>query len=139
MSGFHYTVIQVSNYTSGFAMERVTARVNAFFAANGPFTQTHSRWANFSLESPGSVVALNGNNFIITDCDLYGSYNVLQSMASNTKTGCVATSWPNSCHGATYGYIARNAIWNGGASHFMNQWRQVRAWGGGALCSISMA
>ncbi len=35
--------------------------------------------------------------------------------------------WPNNCHGASYGYFARNTLFNGGTAHFMNQWMQARA------------
>lgn len=119
-----------------WALERVTMRANAFFAQNnagtfgpaappGVQTVTHGRSANWTLQSPGNGVQLNARNFRIVNCDLWTTYNAITSFASNGKAGCNGKTWPNSCHGATFGWIADNAIHHGGASHFMNQWRQV--------------
>jgi hypothetical protein len=110
-------------------------RANAFFAQNNPGTQTRGRWSNWTLEQPGNFLQVNGRNFHVTDCDLWSTYNVITSMASNAKTACNAKSWPNACHGASYGRIAGNLLYNGGASHFMNQWRQAS----GAVCERGSA
>lgn len=128
ITAFHYHVFSVSNFTDGFALERVTLRANAFFAGNNagtPGVQTHGRWANWTLEQPGNAIQLNGRNFAILNNDIWSSYNAITSFDSNSKVGCAGTSWPNSCHGATFGHIADNIVHHGGASHFMNQWRQV--------------
>jgi hypothetical protein len=127
VTAFHYHVIAVSNYTNGWALERVTMRANAFFAGNNAGTvgvPTHGRYANWTLEQPGNGIQLNAKNFRILECDLWTSYNAITSFASNGKAGCNGKTFPNSCHGATYGWIADNTIRHGGASHFMNQWRQ---------------
>ena len=125
ITGFHYHVVAASNFSDGFFMERVTMRANAFFAQNNPGTATHGRYANWSLEQPGNGLQVNAKNWRVLDCDLYTSYNAITSFASNGKAGCNGRSWPNSCHGATYGWVADNRIAHGGASHFLNQWRQV--------------
>lgn len=128
VTAFHYHVIAVSNFTDGWALERVTMRANAFFAGNNAGTvgvPTHGRFANWTLEQPGNGIQLNAKNFRILSCDLWTSYNAITSFASNGKAGCNGKSWPNSCHGATYGWIADNVIRHGGASHFMNQMRQI--------------
>jgi hypothetical protein len=136
ITGFHYHVFSVSNFTDGFAMERVTLRANAFFAQNnagtfgaaaprGVQTVTHGRSANWTLEQPGNAIQLNAKNFRIVGCDIWATYNAISSFNTNGKASCVGATWPNSCHGATFGYIADNSVHHGGASHFMNQWRQV--------------
>ena len=63
ITGFHYIVFLVSNYTSGFFMDRVVGRANAFFANNNagsigiPGTQPfRGRWANWTLQQPGNFV-----------------------------------------------------------------------------------
>ena len=68
ITGFHWHVFEVSNFSDGFALERVTLRANAFFAGNkaGTFgVQTHGRYANWTLDAPGAGVMLNAKNFRI--------------------------------------------------------------------------
>ena len=136
VTAFHYHIVAASNFTDGFVMDGVTIRANAFFAGNnagtfgegappGVQTVTHGRSANWTLEQPGNCLQLNARNFAITRNDMYCTYNAITSFASNGKTPCAGTSWPNSCHGATFGYLGDNVVRHGGASHFMNQWRQV--------------
>ena len=126
ISGFHYHVIYVSNYTRGFFLDRVIARVNAFFAQNNPFTQTHGRWSNYTLEQPGNLIQMHGTNWRITNCDLYSTFNVLTSFNVNGKIPCDPGNYfPNNCHGSSFGYVADNIVYNGGASHFMNQWMEI--------------
>lgn len=122
-SAFHNIIIGVPNTTVGFLMRRVRTRVNAFASSNGVFTSTHNRWANWTLEQPGPLLALHGRIFEVTDCDLFSTYDVIQSMTTNWM--CNKAVWPNNCHGAFFGVVARNRIYNGGAAHFTNQWNQV--------------
>ena len=63
ITGFHYMVFLVSNFTDGFFMDRVVARANAFFASNNAGTigvpearSTRGRWANWTLSQPGNFV-----------------------------------------------------------------------------------
>ena len=125
VTGFHYHVLAASNYTDGFHLERVTLRANAFFASNGPGSTTHGRAANWTLEQAGNGLQVNARNWRVLNCDLHTTYNAITSFASNGKAGCNGKTWPNSCHGAEYGRVADNTIAHGGASHFMNQWRQM--------------
>jgi len=136
ITGFHFSVFKASNYTDGWALERVTLRANAFFAGNnaGTFTGsvptsvqtvTHGRSANWTLEQPGCAVRVNAKNFRILQNDIWATYDAITSFSSNEKAPCNGASWPNSCHGATFGWVADNVVHHGGASHFMNQWRQV--------------
>lgn len=126
ITGFHFHVIYVINYTRGFFLDRVVARVNAFFAQNNPFTQTHGRWSNWTLEQPGNLVQMQGSNWKITNCDLYSTWNVVTSFNVNGKIPCDPGNYfPNNCHGSSFGYMGDNMVYNGGASHFMNQWMQI--------------
>lgn len=78
---------------------------------------TRGRATNFTWQSVGNVVQINARNYEITDCDLYGAFNVISSQ----RLGCMAKVWPGNCHASYYGYIARNTIYNGGSAHVMNQ------------------
>ena len=121
VTAFHYTVIEASNATvDGFEMDRVVARVDAFFAQNNAGTQTHGRYANWTLEAPGALLLVTARNWRVVGCDLFSTYNGITSMATSTKAPCNANSWPNGCHGASYGRVADNVITAGGATHFMN-------------------
>lgn len=44
---------------------------------------------------------LNGVNGEVTDCELYGTYDVVSSQ----RASCSDTTWPNNCHGAFYLYM----------------------------------
>ena len=68
---------------------------------------------------------MHANNWRITNCDLWSTFNVLSSATYNPKIQPVCTSFPNNCLGTTYGYVADNILRNGGASHYMYLWRQV--------------
>lgn len=127
ITAFHNIVFDAGNTTNGFWLQRVRVRANAWLSQNGAFIPTHNRFLNVtSWEQLGPVVELNAINFFIEDCDLYGSYNVIDSQrGSFAGKGCPHNTWPNNCHGAHYGVVARNKIYNGGAGHFMNQWNHV--------------
>eukprot|EP00041_Stephanoeca_diplocostata_P021865 m.516564 g.516564 ORF g.516564 m.516564 type:complete len:884 (+) comp21929_c0_seq8:155-2806(+) len=136
VTAYHNYVVHVDNRTDGFHMQRVRTRVNAWVFSDGPNTTHDGRWQNYSWpglnyntfdhegapsyagSSQNSLIMLNGKNFEITDCDLFADVDVLQFYSPGYPgVGHI--------HGAQYGYIARNRIWNGGSSHFMNQWQQV--------------
>jgi hypothetical protein len=130
ISAYHNIVIDVANVTDGFIMRRVRTRVNAFFGENGNNVPTRGRWLNVSSwEVMGNTLQLNGYNAEVTDCELYGSYDVISSQ----RASCSDEGWPNNCHGLYFGYIARNVIFNGGGAHKMNQWGQVRLTGAARL------
>ena len=121
ITAFHNSVIWVSNNTNGFTMQRVRARVNAFFSLDD-FNQTsRGRSAHWLPSQTGHLIDLHARNFEITDCDLYSTAFIINSQAFHCKS-----SLPGQCAGAQYGYVARNIFWNGmGGSHYMCLWQQV--------------
>lgn len=60
----------------------------------------------------------------ITDNDIWGAAMLMNSCLNNNLPDG-ANNWPNFRRGHAYSYIARNLLWNGQASHFMQLWRQV--------------
>ena len=119
VTAYHQFVIHVDNRTDGFRMQRVRVRANAWTLSDGPYTQHDGRWQNFSWPGVGVLLQMNGKNWAVMDCDLFSDHDVINSY-SPTYPGGVGK-----LHGAEYGYIARNQMWNGGSSHFINQWQQV--------------
>ena len=51
--------------------------------------------------TPPPLPQLNGYNGEVTDCELYGSYDVVSSQ----RGSCSDETWPNNCHGANYLYM----------------------------------
>lgn len=44
---------------------------------------------------------LNGFNGEVTDCELFGTYDVVSSQ----RASCSDETWPNNCHGAFFLYM----------------------------------
>lgn len=72
----HATVIDSSHASQRFRMRRVRVRANAFFMHVGP-GKTHRGRAAPREVGEGRVVRVIGRNFQITDCDLWGSGQVI--------------------------------------------------------------
>jgi hypothetical protein len=72
----HNTVIHSSHASQRFRMHRVRVRANAFFMHIGPGKTARGRVAPKDLRE-GRVVHVVGKNFQITDCDLWGSGQVI--------------------------------------------------------------
>lgn len=137
VSAFHNYIVSVDNTTDGFVMQRVRVRANAWFGLNGrgeDGSVTRGRSLNVSSwETLGAVLVINGRNFVVTDNDLYGSYNVITSQRQGAlgpdsayKCNEAGADDPdNNCHGANFGVVARNVIFNGGAGSVMNQWQHM--------------
>lgn len=53
------------------------------FSQNDELSTTRGRPANFTWQSVGNVVQVNGRNYEITDCDLYGAFNIISSQYVN--------------------------------------------------------
>ena len=109
VSGFHNVIFDANNVTDGFYLRRVRLRANAFFGANEEFTSTRGRWQNYTWASNGAALLINGRNWEVTDCDLYSTTAVISSQ----RPSCLHKVWPGECHAASYGYVARNRLWNG--------------------------
>jgi hypothetical protein len=61
----------------------------------------------------------------ITDNDIWGAAILINSCLNNDQPS-QDNNWPNFRRGHQYSVIARNVLWNGQASHYMQLWRQVR-------------
>lgn len=70
----------------------------------------------------GPVIRVHGTNFVIEGCDLYGTTDVIETQnnfngSHPSYTGDVGTAWTQ-VHGAWWGRIANNKLYNGaGCSH----------------------
>ena len=73
------------------------------------------------------MLVLLGTDFLVEDCELYGDNTVITSTSQPaycySEMGDVVG--PHHCHGAAWGIIRNNRLFNGGASHFMTQWKQI--------------
>lgn len=136
VSGAHNDIIVVTNTTNRFRMRRVLVRANARFGGNEHrvFGNKHTQ-QDFAQDAGGghygAVVRVHGTNFEISDCDLYGTECVIEtqdgwnaSHAGYDMTAEKSTAW-TMVHGAWWGLIQNNVLWNGGASHRMNIWNQI--------------
>lgn len=136
VSGAHNDIIVVTNTTDRFRMRRVLVRANARFGGNEHrvFGNKHTQ-QDFAQDAGGghygAVVRVHGTNFEISDCDLYGTECVIEtqdgwnaSHAGYDLTAEKSTAW-TMVHGAWWGLIQNNVLWNGGASHRMNIWNQI--------------
>ncbi len=72
----HATVIDSGPTSQRFRMRRVRVRANAFFMHNQPDAVHRGRKAPRDL-GEGRVIKVLGKNFQVTDCDLWGSGQVL--------------------------------------------------------------
>lgn len=79
---------------------------------------------NATLIAYGNVIDLHGVNHVITDNDIWGIGTLINSF-SDLGDPPAANSWPSWRRGHAYSYIARNVLYCGQASHFMQLWRQV--------------
>jgi hypothetical protein len=57
------------------------------------------------VRASDDVIAFEGRNFEVTDCDLYSSWGVITTDGVGTTPAAQAQSG--------YGYVARNKLWNG--------------------------
>ncbi len=102
----HKTVIDSDHTSQRFRMHGVRVRANAFFMHTGPGKTHRGRTAPEDLHA-GRVVRVIGRNFQITDCDLFGSGQVV-AVDPHTFAGR-QRPW--------YGVIARNRIAYGAQGH----------------------
>jgi hypothetical protein len=128
VTAFHNTMFYVSNRTVGFEMQRVRATANSFFGGNGP-NKGRSPQANVSwtLGDTGDLLVMLGTNYLVEDSDLYCDGTVI---TSTSRPGyCVvqvgSKMGAHHCHGSAWGEIRNNRLYNGHASHFMSQWKQI--------------
>ena len=82
---------------------------------------------SWGLGETGAVLTLHGSQFLIEDNDLYCDGDVITSAGAPDLCPVVSNGkWGHThCHGAAWGTIRNNRLYNGGTSHFMNQWSQV--------------
>eukprot|EP00039_Didymoeca_costata_P032877 m.39678 g.39678 ORF g.39678 m.39678 type:complete len:881 (-) comp9581_c0_seq2:341-2983(-) len=136
VTAFHSTVIEVHNKTDGFRMTGVRGRVNAFFmqspagykgeghennAYNGTSTPRLPDFMAWSGAGPGDslgeLLLLHGKNWVISDNDLMSDETVINSFNWDAN---------KQRHGATFGILQRNKLWNGsGGCKPMDAWQQV--------------
>lgn len=123
VTGAYNTLLLVSNKTDGFVMSGMRLRVNPYAFTWGPYAASRGRVRNSTLTSYGNVVDLHGVNHRITDNDIWGIGDLFNSCLPGAPAE--VNSWPGYRRGHQYSYIARNLLWDGQASHFMQLWRQV--------------
>ena len=82
--------------------------------ADGSFRPRPNVNFNFSQNDVGAVATLLGRNWVIEDCDLFGSGTIFSQDASG---GGLA--------GAAWGRISRTAVGHGAGALFMNAWKQM--------------
>eukprot|EP01043_Picozoa_sp_COSAG02_P060794 COSAG02_NODE_8022_length_2743_cov_3.322239_3_plen_359_part_00 len=69
-----------------------------------------------------------GSEYLLDDNDLYCDSDVITSVTSGVRCDVEhgnTTAHNGHCHGSSWGEIRNNRLYNGGTSHFMNQWKQV--------------
>lgn len=69
-----------------------------------------------------------GSEYLLDDNDLYCDGGVITSVTSGVRCDVEdgnLTAHNGHCHGSSWGEIRNNRLFNGGTSHFMNQWKQV--------------
>jgi len=82
---------------------------------------------SWQTQDPDSLVVVQGSEYVIEDCDLYSDSGVI---TSTTRPQLCETQMDTHmgkahCHGSSWGAIRNNRLYNGGTSHFMNQWKQM--------------
>jgi hypothetical protein len=124
ITAFHNQVILVSNRTDGFLMSRMRLRINPFAFTWGPYQESRGRMPDFNVSNLATVLDLHGVNHVVVDNDIWGAAMLIGSwfMVGEPDN---SNFWPNWRRGHAYSYIARNTLWNGQASHYMQLWRQV--------------
>lgn len=129
ITGFHNNVIYVNNATDGWQLTGCRFRINPYTFTWGPMTSSRGRVTNFTDQELGNVIDLHGMNNVITDNDLYATGVVITSFAPGIPGDNGLWPSPFICQGwrrgFAYAYIARNVIYNGLASHFMQLWKQA--------------
>ena len=107
------------------------ANCASWFHHGYPLTTGKGRSAaanvSWQTQDPDSLVVVQGSEYVIEDCDLYSDSGVITSTTRpqlcdaqmNTHMGKAH------CHGSSWGAIRNNRLYNGGTSHFMNQWKQM--------------
>jgi hypothetical protein len=82
---------------------------------------------SWGLQDPGAMLVVLGRNYLIEDSDLYCDGTVITSVSR--PDDCVVqrgnATGNAHCHGSAWGEIRNNRLYNGGASHFMPQWKQI--------------
>eukprot|EP00035_Acanthoeca_spectabilis_P027908 m.468354 g.468354 ORF g.468354 m.468354 type:complete len:509 (+) comp27404_c0_seq1:103-1629(+) len=120
---YYLSVINVSVAVNGFKMQRVVVRANSFFCASktnavvnvtNPLRAHEVPWSLDVLFYPNdqrvpaaAVLAVNGRNWEVSDCNIYSSWAVL-------RQGLVGNLDPLELGG--YGLFVRNIIHNGKGS-----------------------
>ena len=87
-------------------MDRVRVRANSYFCGSHVNTVGRGgRTFNYTVDLTGNLIEIKGTNFQITNCDIYAAWNVIWTASP----------------GGSYGFIANNTIYNGGAAHWFDQ------------------
>ena len=99
----------------GFTLQRVRVRGVAYFAYTGStFRPRPNVDFNFTLHNVGSVVILTGSDWVVQDCDIFGTGDIFSQDSSS-----------GGLHGTSWGRLSRNQVQHGGGAVFMNAWKQV--------------
>lgn len=111
---YYRNVVDIRADTVGVRLRRVRVRANAFHcqarsSEGGPGSGRAVPWL-FHGGGFNPLVWIHGQNFEVTDCDLWSTWSVFHS------SGPV---------GARFGLIARNRIYNGGACHWFDNGREL--------------
>ena len=115
VTSYATNIVQFQPQSNGCFVRKVRIRYNSLLCHNPGDHGKPGRGGRTAQWNAGTgqAVTLAGRNLFVTDCDIYSSGDVVGTRGNGDDLG------------GAYMHIARNRMWNGGATHY--GWDQLEA------------